>query len=181
MSTPLFSIPASDEYAPYYQRYIGLLPEGDILDILELQKNETLTMLRSLSDEQAAFAYAPGKWSIKDVIGHIIDTERVFAYRGMCFARGESMPLPGFEQDEYVLGAEFNRIPLLNLAKEFEHLRMSNIYLFSTWSEAVQARRGMAAGNAVTARAIPFILAGHERHHLNVLAERYMPMLRTAE
>jgi hypothetical protein len=177
MSSPLFRTPSSDEYAPYYRTYVSLLPEGDILEILEQQKNETLGILRGLSNEQAGFSYANGKWSIKEVVGHIIDTERVFAYRGLCFARGDNTPLPGFEQDDYVLGADFNSIPHELLASEFEHLRMSNIFLFSTWSEAVQTRRGTAAGNSITARAIPFILAGHERHHLNVLAERYLPLL----
>ncbi len=174
MSDPLFHTPASDEYAPYYQTYISLLSDGDILRILEEQMNETLTLLASLTDEQAAISYAPGKWSLKEVIGHIIDCERVFAYRGMCFARGDNTPLPSFEQDEYVLGADFNDKPLDKLASEFKHLRMSNIFMFSTWSEAVQARRGTAANNSITARAIPFILAGHERHHLNIIAKRYL-------
>jgi SAM-dependent methyltransferase len=177
MSTYRFSFPSPDEYEPYYESYLVLLPEGDILDILEAQLRETLALLRGLGDAQAAFAYAPGKWSIKEVIGHIIDTERIFAYRGLCFARGDSTPLPGFEQDDYVLGAEFNSRPTESLAGEFEHLRHSNIFLFSTWSEAVQMRRGMANGKAVTARAIPFILAGHERHHLNILRERYFPVM----
>ena len=173
----LFRIPEADEYAPYYKTYVGLLSDGDVLGILEEQMNETLALLGNLTDEQAAYAYEPGKWSIKEVIGHIIDTERVFAYRGMCFARGDNTPLPSFEQDDYVLGADFNARSLENLASEFRHLRMSNIFMFSTWSEAVQSRRGTAANNSITARAIPFILAGHERHHLNILASRYAAVL----
>lgn len=169
--------PSPDEYAPYYGAYVDLLPDVDVLQLLAEQKEETLALLRGLGDEQAGFAYAAGKWSIKEVIGHIIDTERVFAYRGLCFARGDNTPLPGFEQDDYVLGGDFNARSRDNLAAEFEHLRMSNIYLFSTWSAAVQARRGVANNKSVTARAIPWILAGHERHHLNVLRERYLPGL----
>lgn len=169
--------PSPDEYAPYYGTYVDLLPDVDILQLLAEQKEETLALLRGLGDEQAGFAYAAGKWSIKEVIGHIIDTERVFAYRGLCFARGDNTPLPGFEQDDYVLGGDFNARSRDNLVAEFEHLRMSNIYLFSTWSAAVQARRGVANNKSVTARAIPWILAGHERHHLNVLRERYLPGL----
>ncbi|MBE0646003.1 MAG: DinB family protein [Bacteroidetes bacterium] len=175
MSKQYFARPSADEYAPYYETYVRLVPDGGILEILEAQLRETLVLLRGLSEAQAAFAYAEGKWSVKEVIGHIIDTERVFAYRGLCFARGDSTPLPGFEQDDYVLGAGFNARSTESLAGEFEHMRHSNIYLFSTWSEAVQARHGTANGNSVTARAIPFILAGHERHHLNILRERYMP------
>lgn len=177
MSRHSFAFPAPDEYAPYYGTYVRLLPEGDVLAILESQLQETLSLLRSLNEEQAAFTYAAGKWSVKEVIGHIIDTERVFAYRGLCFARGDNTPLPGFEQDDYVLGAEFNTRSAASLAGELEHLRHSNIFLFSTWSEAVQSRRGTANNNAITARAIPFILAGHERHHLNVLKERYLPVM----
>ena len=177
MSRFTFAAPAPDEYAPYYGTYIQLLPPGDILDILEAQLHETLGLLRSCTEEQAGFSYAPGKWTVKEVIGHIIDTERVFAYRGLCFARGDRTPLPGFEQDDYVLGAEFNTRSSENLAGEFEHLRRSNIFLFRTWSEAVQSRRGTANNFAITARAIPFILAGHERHHLNVLRDRYFPVL----
>lgn len=169
--------PSPDEYAPYYGAYVDLLPDVDVLQLLAEQKEETLALLRGLADEDAGFAYAPGKWSIKEVIGHIIDTERVFAYRGLCFARGDNTPLPGFEQDDYVLGGDFNARSRDNLAAEFVHLRMSNIYLFSTWSAAVQARRGVANNKSVTARAIPWILAGHERHHLNVLRERYLPGL----
>lgn len=177
MTKHRFDRPSSDEYAPYYNTYVQLVPKGDVLAILETQLRETLALLRGLSDAQAAFSYADGKWSVKEVIGHIIDTERVFAYRGLCFARGDSTPLPGFEQDDYVLGAEFNARSVESMAGEFEHMRHSNIYLFSTWSEAVQLRRGTANGNAVTARAIPFILAGHERHHLNIIRDRYIPFI----
>ena len=173
-----FSKPQSGEYAEYYQQYIGLLPDEDILKILEDQRVETLELLGGLMDEQALFTYEEGKWSVKQVVGHIIDTERVFAYRGLCFARGDNTPLPGFEQDDYVMHADFNSRPLKTLAGEFENLRKSNICLFSTWSEAVQLRTGMASGLSVTARAIPFILAGHERHHLNILNERYLPKIR---
>ncbi len=177
MAESKFARPSSNEYAPYYDTYVRLLPEGDVLEILESQMKESLKLFRGLSDAQAEYSYAADKWSIKEVIGHIIDTERVFAYRGLCFARGDNTPLPGFEQDDYVLGAEFNTRSVESLAGEFEHLRHSNIYLFSTWSPAVQAREGVANGTAITARAIPFILAGHERYHLNFLHERYLPTM----
>lgn len=177
MAAPLFAQPTSDEYAAHYGNYVRLIPEGDVLEILKTQLGETLTLLRPLDDAQAAYSYAAGKWSIKELLGHIIDTERIFAYRGLCIARGDGTPLPGFEQDDYVLGAEFNARSLENLVGEYGHLRRSNIYLFSTWSEAVQSRRGTASGNSITARAVPFILAGHERHHLNILRDRYLPTL----
>lgn len=175
MSHHSFSPPAEGEYAEYYQRYIGLVPDGDVFDILEEQLRLTLDLLLGMSEEQAGFAYAEGKWSIKQVIGHVIDTERVFAYRGLRIARGDSTPLPGFEQDDYVSGADFNARSRMSLSGELEHLRRSNLFLFSTWDAEVQQRRGTASGFSLSARAVPYILAGHERHHLNVITERYLP------
>ena len=172
-----FSFPAPGEYAPYYETYIRLAPETDILGALARQLDGTLSLLRSLTETQAAFAYAEGKWTVREVIGHIIDCERVFAYRGLCFARGDETPLPGFEQDDYIRNGGFELRSPENLAVEFEHLRRSNIALFASWDEATQSRRGMANGNPMSARAVPFILAGHERHHLNVLEERYFPLM----
>jgi hypothetical protein len=169
-----FSYPEDTEYAPYYGRYIGLLPPGDVLETLERQGHQTVALIRGLTEEEAGYAYAEGKWSIKQVIGHTIDTERIFAYRGLCFARGDATPLPGFEQDDYVSGGHFNPRPCESLAAEFEHLRLSNLILFRSWDENVQSRVGTASGFRMTARAIPFILAGHELHHLNVLRDRYL-------
>jgi hypothetical protein len=173
MDTPLFSRPQPGEYAEYHARYVALVPEGDILALLANQAAETLALIRGLTPEWALHRYAPGKWTVREVMGHVIDTERVFAYRGLCFARGDDTPLPGFEQDDYVLQGGFNERDNESLASEFESLRRANICLFQTWSEAVQLRRGSASGYVVSARAIPFLLAGHERHHLNVLRAQY--------
>ena len=172
-----YSFPASDEYAPYYETYIRLAPATDILGALATQIEETLALLRSLTGAQAAFAYAEGKWTVMEVIGHIIDCERVFAYRGLRFARGDSTELPGFEQDDYIQYGNFASRSVESLAVEFDHLRRSNIVLFASWDEETQSRRGVANGNPMSARAIPFILAGHERHHINVLRERYLPAM----
>lgn len=172
-----FSPPAKNEYASYYQKYIELLPEGDVFDILEQQMRLTLDLLLGMTDEQADFAYARGKWTIREVVGHMIDTERIFATRALCFARGETAPMPGYDQDAYVRSADFSSRSRSGLSGEYEHLRKSNLFLFSTWDPAVQMRRGMADGNEMSVRAIPFMIAGHERHHLNVITRHYLPRL----
>jgi len=173
MSTT-FSKPAADEYEPYYDIYIGLVPDGDILEILEEQLRDTVSLIREMPEETGNRAYAEGKWTAKELLGHVIDTERIFAYRGLCFARGDQTQLPGFEQDDYVSLGEFNSRSCKDLADEFEYLRKSNLVLFRSWTEEVQSRRGHGGGYVMAARAVPFVLAGHERHHMNVLRERYL-------
>lgn len=173
MNAHPFGRPQPGEYADYHARYVALVPDGDILAILDAQAREFGALVRSLSPEQGLRRYAEGKWSVREVVGHVIDTERVFAYRGLCFARGDSTPLPGFEQDDYVQYGSFNERSNENLATEFESLRRANLCLFQTWSEAVQLRRGTASGYTVSARAIPFLLAGHAQHHINVLHDLY--------
>ena len=118
--------------------------------------------------------YAPGKWSLTEVIGHVVDTERVLATRAMLFARGDAKPLPGFDQDALIEGAMFDDRPLASLVDEFEHLRRANVALFGSWGEEAQARRGVASGCAFTVRALVTIVAGHALHHLDVVRERYL-------
>lgn len=175
MSIYPYAFPASDEYAPYYETYIRLAPETDILDALAAQLDTTFALLASLTDAQATYAYAEGKWTVKEVIGHVVDSERVFAYRALRFARGDRTELPGFEQDDYIRNGNFASRSVESLSTEFGHLRRSNIALFASWDGEIHSRGGVANGNPMTVRAIPFILAGHERHHLNVLKERYFP------
>jgi hypothetical protein len=177
MDTTGFTSPGEDEYAPYYRTYVYLLSSENILGLLREQQRETLTLLASLTEEQSTRSYAEGKWSIKEVIGHIIDTERVFAYRGLRIARGDETPLPGFDQDDFVRGGDFNSRPLAGLAGEYEHLRTSNLFLFESWSADIQLRRGTASETGISARAIPYLIAGHERHHLDTLSTRYSGLL----
>jgi hypothetical protein len=166
--------PDHTEYAPYYERYVSLVPEGDIASILEQQLEETLSLLASISETKAMHRYAAGKWSIKELVGHIIDGERIFAYRALRFARNDSNPLPGFEQDDYIRNAEFDSRTLADLVEEFNHLRRANIYLFKSLSSEAWHRRGIASENEVSVRALAYIMAGHITHHLEVLRSRYL-------
>ena len=174
MSAPAPARPESNEYAPYYEKYVALVPEGEVVETLERQGQETLALLHSLSEERGAHAYAPGKWSVKQVVGHVIDAERVFAYRALCFARGDRTPLPGFDQEVFDRGADFSARTLQSLANEFEVVRRSTLYLFRHLRPEAWGRGGNASDNEVTVRALSYIIAGHEAHHVRILRERYL-------
>lgn len=166
--------PAADEHAPYYVRYIGLVPDGDIVRTLEAQLPQMLALLSGVTDEQGNHRYAPGKWSVKESIGHVIDAERVFSYRALVAARGDSVSLPGFEQDDYVKSGAFDSRSLRSLVHELEVVRRSSIALFASLSAEAWDRRVVASGNPVSARALAWIIAGHELHHRQVLREKYL-------
>ena len=166
--------PVSGEYAPYYEKYIALVPEGDIVATLAQQLDTTLELLESIDESQANKRYAADKWSIKEVVGHLIDGERVFVYRAMRFARNDQTPLPGFEQDDYVRNARFDGRQLTDLAQEFEYVRRGTIQLLASLNEEAWARRGTANDNEVSVRALAYIMAGHEAHHVQVLKTRYL-------
>lgn len=174
MSSALLQRPTPDEYAPYYGKYIDLLPEGDLLDLLAQQCNETLSLMKDLSEEDAERRYAPGKWSLKEVLGHVIDTERIFAYRALCIGRGEQKALPGYDQDAYAAGAHFDARTVEDLAEEYRAVRQSTIALFRGLNEAALKRRGVANEVELSARAAACIIAGHERHHVQIIRERYL-------
>lgn len=167
------SRPLADEYLPYYERYITLVPEGNLVDILVEQHRDTMRLLRSLDDERGLYAYAPGKWTIKEVIGHLSDAERVFAHRALRFARGDGQPLPGFDENAYVPAGRFNERPIADLVDEFRAIRASTVHLFRYLNEEEMARRGIANNNPISVRALGFVIAGHERHHAKLLRERY--------
>jgi hypothetical protein len=174
MSAQATSRPARNEYAAYYDRYISLVPEGDIVGVIEKQKDETLSLLRGISEDRAGHRYAADKWSIKEVVGHVIDAERVFAYRALRFGRGDSTELAGFEQDDYVKTGGFDGRTLADLACEFEHVRDSTISLLRNLDTVALARTGVASENLVSVKALVYIIAGHELHHMSVLRERYL-------
>jgi hypothetical protein len=174
MTTIARQRPEPSEYAPYYGTYINRVPEGDICQILESQLARTLALLTKVGEARAGNRYAPEKWSIREVIGHVIDAERIFAYRALCFARSERIPLPGFDQDSYVQAAGFESRTLKDLSTEFELVRKSNVILFQSFTEKVWERRGVANSAEVTVRSIPYIIAGHELHHVGILKERYL-------
>lgn len=165
--------PQPDEHNPYYSRYIDLVPEGDILDLLRREIKDTQALLKGVSEEKGNHRYAPGKWTVKEVLGHMIDTERVFGYRAMRVARNDQTPLPGFEQDDYVRFGPFAKSRLSNLIDEFSAVRESNVLLFRDLDEEAWTRRGTANNSPISVRALAYIIAGHELHHRTILKEKY--------
>lgn len=166
--------PASTEYGEFYRGYVARVPDGDILQILHDQQQETATLLQRISEAKAGHRYAPGKWSIRQIAGHMIDAERIFAYRALCFARGEQQPLPGMDQDAYMKLANFDQRPLQEMAGELFLVRQTTLALFRSFDEPAWQRQGVASGYPCSVRALAYIIAGHERHHLAVLQERYL-------
>jgi hypothetical protein len=166
--------PAPSEYAPYYQAYIDAVPEGDVLGLLVLGIEDTIGLLGDLDELTALHRYAEGKWSIKEIIGHLSDTERIFAYRALRFARADQTPLPGYEQDNFVEHGGFDARSVSELLDEFRTVRAASVALFRGMSPEMFSRKGTASGFEFTVRAIPYILAGHERHHVTVIKLRYL-------
>jgi hypothetical protein len=165
--------PNKNDYAPYYEGYINLIHGDDIRKILASQSIETQEVLNSFPKAMGEFSYQSGKWTVKEVIGHLTDTERVMAYRAMCIARDGKQSLPGFDQDEYVKAGNFNKRELFDLIYEFRLLRESNMLLAKGLDKEVFSNRGVANKNEVTVLALFYIIAGHEKHHMNILVERY--------
>ena len=165
--------PDSSEYPPFYHGYVSCVPDGPILPQLQQQTDRALEFWSRLDNAESNHSYAPGKWSLKEMLGHIIDTERVFSYRLLCFARGEKQPLPGMEQDEYMAEADHASRPVKDLVDEYRAVRQATLYLIAGLQPADWGRTGTASGGRFTLRAKVYILAGHELHHMNVLKERY--------
>lgn len=164
--------PGPEEYADFYAGYITALPPSDVLEILELQKDQ-LRHLADIGAGRETFRYAPGKWSVREVVGHLVDAERVFSYRALRFSRGDETPLPGFDENFYVDHARFDERPLLSLIEELTLLRSANVLLFRQLTPEELARTGEANTHPVSVRALAFILAGHMEHHFKGLRERY--------
>ena len=157
--------PDRSEYADFYGNYIGGVPEGNVLDFLAKQPGDYRQLLVGISDEAASAEPAPGKWSVKQVLGHVCDAERVMSYRAMRFSRGDATELPGFEQDDYVREANSNARSLDDLLDEFESVRKATLALFRSLPVGAESRRGVANKNPVTVRALAYIAAGHANHH----------------
>jgi uncharacterized damage-inducible protein DinB len=166
--------PQQGDYALYYEKYVELVPSGDFLEILRNQRRELCDLLSPLSEKQAEFRYAPGKWSIKEVIGHVTDAERIFAYRLLRIARGDQTPLASFEQDGYITNGNFSARKLSDLLEEFSVVRDSTICLVRSLDDAAWLRRGDASQKEVSVLALAFIIAGHERHHRILLEKHYL-------
>ncbi len=172
-SAPALTRPEASEHAAYYGKYIALVPGNDIVHALEMQGRETAELLDRLSDSQGAHRYAPDKWTVKEVIGHITDSERVFAYRALRIARGDQTPIEGFEQDDYVRSAQFDRLSVSELAAEFTTVRKATLSLFKSLQPDAWTRRGVANQNEVSVRALAYMIAGHELHHRQILKDKY--------
>jgi hypothetical protein len=171
------SRPAASEYADYQEKYVSLIQSEDIVDVLEAHLRQTITMFSGRSEREGDFRYAPQKWSVKEVLSHVADTERIFVYRALRFARGDQTPLAGFEQDGYVLNAHAGARKLADIVEEFAHVRRASIALFRSLDAEAWMRRGVASNREVSVRALAYIAAGHELHHRRVLEERYFPAI----
>jgi hypothetical protein len=173
MTTLAIERPKADEHSPYFSRYIDRVPEGDLIALLESQFADTLALLRRVPRDREDFAYADGKWTVKEVVGHLSDCERVFAYRALRFARNDPTELASFDENAWVANANFGRLRLADVVDEFNAVRQSTLRLAKNLNADELARRGVANGNAVSVRALFYIIAGHERHHVGLFRERY--------
>lgn len=165
--------PEPSEYAAYYEKYVALVPGNDVVGSLETQHARTLQLLAGRSEGDGSFRYAADKWTVKDVLGHIADSERIFGYRALRIARADQTPLPGFEQDDYVRTGGFSDRALASLLDEFSSVRSATLALFRSLHQHAWVRRGVANQNEISVRALAFVIAGHELHHTKILEERY--------
>jgi uncharacterized damage-inducible protein DinB len=170
----LIARPEVGEYDPYYQQYLDLVPDGIVLDLLEAQLSETLAAVGGLSDEQARFRYASGKWSVKEVLGHLADVERVLSYRAFRISRADRIALAGFEENDYIANANYDERPLESVAAELAQARAASLAFYRSITPEMTILRGMANEAEVTVRALAWITVGHEKHHTGVLRERYL-------
>ncbi len=166
--------PQPGENAPYYDRYISLVPGNDVLAALDEQRREMLLLLSGRTEADGDLRYAPGKWSLKEVLGHINDGERILSYRALRIARGDQTPIEGYEQDDYVRNGPFGQDSLSSLIEDYIAVRRATVSLFRNLDEAAWTRRGVANKNEVTVRALAYIIAGHELHHRGILEEKYL-------
>jgi hypothetical protein len=166
--------PQAGEYAPYYERYISLVPGNDVLAAFDDQRRQVLLLLSGRTEGDGDLRYAADKWSLKEVLGHLNDTERIMSYRALRIGRGDATPIEGFEQDDYVRNGPFARRPLSDLIEDYIAVRRATVSLFRNLDEPAWTRRGTAAGNEVTVRALAYIIAGHELHHRRIIEEKYL-------
>ncbi len=166
--------PSPSEYAHYYSDYVGYVPKENIIKSLNAQMHEFYTLINSVPADKAFFSYKEGKWTLKQVVGHIIETERVFAYRALVFSRADKNQLPGMDQNEWMKVSNYGSRTLSNLCNEYLAVRVANIHLFENMTKDMINRKGIASGFEFTVRALAFIIAGHELHHVNIIKEKYL-------
>ena len=165
--------PQADEYSAFAARYVDLVGNGPIIEILEYLQQMNYNFFLRLDPDKASYAYAEGKWTVKQVLGHMADTERVFAFRALAFSR-EAIELPGFDQDVYMEKATFNERSLEDIAEEYRTVRESTLFLLKSLTEEQSKQKGIASGNPVSVRGLAYMIAGHEMHHIKILKERYL-------
>ena len=166
--------PEASEFAEYYGNYVNLVPEANILNTLKEQHAQTCEFISSLSEEQGKLRYDAGKWSIKEIVGHLIDSERIFAYRALRFARNDKLELPGFDQNGYVENGDFDNRTMADLAREYSHVRSATLDLFEHLNADAWTRRGIANESEISVRAIAWIIGGHEIHHIAGIRSNYL-------
>jgi uncharacterized damage-inducible protein DinB len=167
--------PEQQDYAAPFHTYIRLVPDGDLIEILSQQLAETRTLLASIPEDSGGFRYAEGKWSLRQVVGHVVDSERIFAYRALRIGRNDPTPLAGFDQDVLAASSPFDEIPLRDILHEFEAVRTASIFLLRGMQPEAWNRLGTSDGKPLTMRAIAFVIAGHELHHRDIIRTRYLP------
>jgi hypothetical protein len=165
--------PATDEYSEFLAGYVSLVPETNVMAVLEEQDEVLRSFMSSFDESRSRHRYAEGKWSVREVIGHCLDAERVFSTRALCFARGETSPMPSYDENAYAASAPYDEVPLSELLDEFSLLRGANVLMLRHLKADAWTRRGVASGREVSVRALAYAMAGHVRHHINVLRERY--------
>jgi len=170
--------PVPGEYADYAQPDIELVVGDDACEVLLRQQGATVSLFRGFGDSGGDLSYGPGRWSVKQVLGHLADDERIFAYRALCVARGDNRELPGFDETQYVAGAGFTGLSMEDLLADYVAVRGASVSLFRNLSAGAWSRRGVVNGYVATARGLAFHIAGHELHHHKVIAERYVPIAR---
>ena len=166
--------PAENEYLSYYNNYIKLVPQGNIVALMEKQNTQFCEYLAQVSEEKAGYRYAEGKWSLKEVIGHLIDVELIFLYRALRVSRNDQTLIPGFEQDDYVANGNYDEQDLSSLVEQFFHVRRSSVSLFKSFKDAMWTNTGNANGHTISTRAIAFIMVGHVIHHMQIIQKRYL-------
>ncbi|QHT59491.1 DinB family protein [Paenibacillus lycopersici] len=170
----MLSLPAADEFGGHFGTYIALVADRDVLGQLEENRRDTTALFAALTDEQANFRYAPDKWSLKELLGHLADTERVMSYRMLRIARGDTTPLPGFDQDSYIANADFSGVSMPQLLADYEAVRAATLSLTRSIAPEAWLRKGTASNATMSARAFAYVIAGHELHHLNIVRDRYL-------
>lgn len=170
----MISYPNADEYHPYFEQYVQKCKDEDVLAALAKGIEEVNELFASLTEEQLKSAYAEGKWTIKEVLQHLMDSERIFCYRALRFARNDNANLLGFEQDDYVPYSGANERNSMEMLQEYNAIRQATITLFKNFTDEMLVRIGIASNNKISVRALVYVTAGHEKHHLNVINERYL-------